>query len=156
MVSPMPRTTTLHEAATIADYERLRMLIERGADPLVSMYGETPLHVVGVARFDETGKDHHDCYGYTECVRLLREHISIFDPRWMRERSPLHFICACDFGCDTYYGHHWKVTEESLAPFLPDELISYVQSFFDVSAIREMHQRAHKSLNRGRYRKNGR
>ena len=36
--------------------------------------GETPLHMVGVHQ------EHHDCYAYTECVRLLRQHIDIFDP----------------------------------------------------------------------------
>ena len=60
---------TLFEAAKVADDERVKFLLDSGADANVSIYGETPLHVVGVH------EEHHDCYAYTECVRLLRQHI---------------------------------------------------------------------------------
>lgn len=131
---------TLFEAAKVADDERVKFLLDSGADANVNIYGETPLHVVGVHQ------EHHDCYAYTECVRLLRQHIDIFDPKWMREQSPIHFLTACDFKCDQFYGHHWKATQEVLAPLLPEELVFHVQSFFDVSELREKYQQAYFDL----------
>ena len=130
----------LFEAAHMADYERVRSLLDRGANAKNTLYGETPLHMVGVHQ------EHHDCYAYTECVRLLRQHVDIFDPRWMREQSPIHCLIACDFKCDQFYGHHWQAAQEALVSLLPEDLVFHIQSFFDVSELREKYQQAYHNL----------
>ena len=126
----------LDEAAQDIDVERVRILLENGAD-----MRSNPLHFVGGCSLYE-----HDCYAYTECVRLLRQHVDIFDPKWMREESPIHCLTACDFKCNQFYGHHWQAAQEALAPLLPEELVFYIQSFFDVSELREKYQQAYHNL----------
>ena len=74
----------LNEAAQDSDVECVRILLENGAD-----MRNNPLHSVGDCALYE-----HDCYAYTECVRLLRQHVDIFDSRWMLEKSPIHYLSA--------------------------------------------------------------
>ena len=160
--------TALYDAAQNTDHESIKFLLEHGVD--ANRCDHTPLHVLmnytleegnnyddddsSSSDSDDSGysfsddsdnifvERHHSCYAFTECVRLLRHHVSIFDPKWTtRAKSPLYENCAngCDL-CFKYYGHHWDAVERALEPLLPNELVKNIQTFFDVTPLREKHR----------------
>lgn len=134
----------LYEAAQKNDFECVRLLLEHGASAKkndnIWREEETALHIVGA------DMDDHNCYAFTECVRLLRQHVSIFDSKWMHQMSPLYYRpSACDL-CIQYFGHHWEACEQALAPFLPRELVCRIQTFFDVTSLRKTHKKTYDDI----------
>lgn len=154
--------TALYDAAQKTDHESIKFLLEHGVD--ANRCDHTPLHMLMNYTLEEDNKSSsdsddsgysfsddsdnifverpHSCYAFIECVRLLRHHVSIFDSKWTtRAKSPLYENCAngCDL-CFKYYGHHWEAVERALEPLLPNELVQNIQTFFDVTPLREKHR----------------
>lgn len=77
--------TLLHRACYKDDPERIRLLLDRGADPNVSnLVGTTPLH--WVCRYPKTS--------HTDLVRFLLERGADVNVRDKNGRTPLHIACS--------------------------------------------------------------